>query len=359
MRNTGDRKNGIGNRYYPTVPFIVYDLDEYELSNSTRNSVFSRRVGPVDNRESAKHLDNNFALAGSHGKYIDTVNEYHLNSLAYRSTEFSTGTEFVYAGCSYSFGEGISEDDLWGTKVANHFGYSYSNLSRPGASVQWIVKNLFNYFREYGHPKVLVCLFPDFCRVTLPANPHIVSVKGNSGEEKWTNMHDLHLGGYVEIANRPKYAKKPYELEDVIPVELPMELSVEYISMLARYCESNGIEFRWATWDISASIYMREAAAEYGYPEYLDLKNEKWHDFAEDNFYQYFHKDLDIETILSKCYSGQCERTYCHKELEEKHGRYFYIGSDVDHVGGPSAHFGVHRHAHVAEDFIEVLSSVC
>lgn len=346
------------NRYYPVVPFIVQDLDEYELSPSARDEIFSRGVRPVTNRDASTYEINSFALTGGHDNFLDTENEYHLNSLKYRSTEFSSEVDFVYAGCSYSFGEGSAEEDIWGSKVANHFGYSYSNLSRPGASVQWIVKNLFNYFREYGHPKVLACLFPDFCRISIPVNPRISRVKGNNADDSWTTMHDSHLGAYVELSDRPKYSKKPHALEDVLPVELPMSLSVEYISMLSRYCETNNIKFYWATWDLSASIFMKEAADQYGYPEYLDLKNEQWHDRPEDDFYQYFHKDASKEDVINNCYSGECKYTDCHVDLKNKHGRYFYIGSDVDWVGGPSAHWGAHRHAHAADAFIEVLTPV-
>jgi len=352
--------NGSGNpktnRYYPPVPFIVYDLAEYRLSATAKNEIFSRKVRPVTNRENGIYEQNNYALTGGHGNFLDTVNEYRMNSLGYRSNEFSKGTEFVYAGCSYSFGEGVAEEKIWGSQVADHFGYTYSNLSRPGASVQWIVKNLFNYFREYGHPKVLTCLFPDFCRMTIPLNPNIAAAKGHSGVDTWTTMHDLHLGGHVDLVNRPKYSKKPHLVEDIIPVEIPMELSVEYISMLARYCETNDIEFYWATWDVSASIFMRNMAEEYSYPEYLDLKNEKWHDFASDEFKQYYHRDLDIQEIIDNCYSGDCNYTNCHSELQAVYGKYFYIGSDVEYVGGPSAHFGVHRHVHTAEDFISAIN---
>ena len=343
------------NRYYPPVPFIVYDLAEYELSSTAKDEIFSRNVRPVTNRDNGTYGENKYALTGGHGNFLDTANEYHMNSLGYRSSEFASGTDFVFAGCSYSFGEGVAEENIWGAQVASHFDYSYNNLSRPGASVQWIVKNLFNYFREYGHPKVLACLFPDFCRMTMPLNPNIAAAKGHGDEDSWIIMHDLHLGGHVDLASRPKYSKKPHLVEDIIPVEIPMELSVEYISMLARYCEANDIEFHWATWDVSASIFMRDMAEEYGYPEYLDLKNEKWHDFASDGFKQYYHKDLGIREILDDCYSGDCKYTDCHSELQSTYGKYFYIGSDVEYVGGPSAHFGVHRHVHTAEAFISAM----
>lgn len=355
MPQDGSRKSTL-NRYYPPVPFIVYDLDEYELSPEARDELFSRKVSPVGIRENAEYGENKFALTGGQNNFIDTTNEYRMNALGYRSGEFSADTDFVYAGCSFSFGEGAAEEDIWGTKVAKHFGYSYSNLSKPGASVQWIVKNLFNYFREYGHPKVLSCLFPDFCRLTVPVNTKIVTLKNNDYPESWITMRGLHLGGHVEIANRPKYVKKPYPLEDTLPVEIPMSMSVEYISLLAAYCASNDIKFHWATWDVSASIYMREAAKDYNYPEYLDLKNEQWHDFDVDDFRQYFHENTTIEQIIDNCYEGKCIRTNCHDDLELKHGKYFYIGSDVEWVGGPGAHFGVHRHAHTAEAFISSIN---
>jgi hypothetical protein len=313
----------------------------------------------MDIRSTARYGDNPFALTTNDdsGDYIDVENEYHLNSLGYRSPELTATTDFVYAGCSYSFGEGSAEENIWGTRVANHFGYSYSNLSKPGASAQWIVKNLFNYFREYGNPKVVACLFPDFGRMIFPLNNKLMSVEGDTDLRGHVDIRDLQLSSWTTISDRPKYSKKPHLARDVLSNELPMMLAIQYITMLAQYCQSNDIKFVWSTWDTSATMYMKDFPERYGYSEFVDIKNELWHDFESDKYLQYYHPDSALDEIIEKCYANDCVRVPCHEDLEAIYGRTFYIGSDVDFMGGPCAHFGVHRHMHAAEEFIKALGA--
>jgi hypothetical protein len=344
-------------QYFPRVPFLTFNEDEYGLSEWSMDMIFSRSVEKVFVRSTTNYKDNKYALITNHDSrnFIDTKNEYHLNTLGYRSSELSKGTEFIYAGCSYSFGEGSAEENIWGTKVANHLGYSYSNLSKSGASTQWIIKNLFNYFHEYGNPKVVACLFPDFGRMIFPLNNHILTMGDNPNMKEHVDIRDLQLSNLTTLSDRPKYSKKPHLVKDVLPIELPMMLAIQYINMLAQYCSSNGIKFIWSTWDTSATIYMKNFPKKYGYSEFIDIKNELWHDFESDDYLQYYHPDSNLDQIIESCYSGNCTSTKCHEDLEQEYDKYFYIGSDVEYVGGPSAHFGVHRHAHTAEEFIKRL----
>jgi hypothetical protein len=344
-------------QYFPRVPFLTFNEDEYGLSDWSQDIIFSRSVEEMFVRSTDEYGSNKNALVTNHGSgnYIDVKNEYHLNSYGYRSSEFKEGTDFIYAGCSYSFGEGSAEKNIWGTQVAKHFGYTYSNLSKPGASTQWIVKNLFNYFREYGNPKVVACLFPDFGRMIFPLNNHIMTMGDSDNMKEHVDIRDLQLSSWTTLSERPKYSKKPHLVRDVISNELPMMLAIQYITMLAQYCSSNDIKFVWSTWDTSATVYMKDFPAKYGYSEFIDIKNELWHDFEADDYLQYYHSESTLDEIIEECYDHRCTSTPCHEDLEKIYGRDFYIGSDVDYVGGASAHFGVHRHIHTAEEFIKRL----
>ena len=57
---------------------------------------------------------------------------------------------------------------------------SYINLALPGKSVSSIINNLYSYFREYGHPKKVFCLFPNFNRFELPINKDIIISGGEN-----------------------------------------------------------------------------------------------------------------------------------------------------------------------------------
>ena len=89
--------------------------------------------------------------------------DYSVNSHGYRGPSLGK-SDLLTSGCSQSFGVGVPENLTWTHMLAKNNGITYNNLSYPGNSTIAMVEDVFKYFEEYGHPKYLRLLLPDFLR---------------------------------------------------------------------------------------------------------------------------------------------------------------------------------------------------
>lgn len=257
----------------------------------------------------------------------DITQEYRINKSGYRGPELSEGIDMVVAGCSFTYGMGVPENGTWGSILANSLGMSYNNISQNGASIPWIVRQLFAYFKEYGNPKVLVCLFPNLTRTFFSSDSEILISDDGYVEDsthdldKRKSIYNTELSHIPANQDRPKYSKKPHSLEDVIGLDFIVQIAMQNIRMLEQYCKSSGIKFVWGSWSeaVCDMIEGQGLSSEYDFSHYAPTGYRLWNDALG-----------------------------CHQELLEKYGSSFKIGTDDLH-GHP--HFGVHRHVHFAEAF--------
>lgn len=295
---------------------------------------------------------------------VDQIQTYEVNSSGYRGPEFSKTVDFLFAGCSFTYGMGVPEDGIWGSLIAKELGWTYNNLSKNGASIPWIVRQLFAYFKEYGNPKTLVCLFPTLTRTFFASNPEIL-ISDNGYVEDSTkdleskkSIYNIELGNVYKSSSRPAYSKKPHNLEDVVNVDSAVQISMQNIRILEQYCRSSGINFIWGTWSEAFSSLMEGPGGlleNYYFEHYVGLDVDHWgsrnvsglpdrlFSSAEDQrFCKRHHRGIDCSCPLQ-----------CHSEMSNKYGQSFYLGTDGLH--GRQPHFGVHRHIHIAESFIKIL----
>lgn len=263
---------------------------------------------------------------------VDKKNSYVLNSFGFRGPEFEQPS-FVFAGCSQTFGLGVSENTIWGSTVANINNEEYLNISRPGASVQWIVQQLFSYFKKFGNPKNLFCLFPDFFRMELPLKENRLILHRNN--EK-TGIAQLHLANKFNYNHStPKYSQLPHKAEDIFIPEIPLYISVQYIYLIEQYCKSNSINFVWSTWDLSTAGIIDFINKDESFKNYISINLEDW---------------IISEELES--YAPDSIQISCHQDLKEKYFHFFDKGADFEDPNS-RRHMGAHLHAHIAEAFNE------
>lgn len=258
----------------------------------------------------------------------DEHNSYIQNAYGFRSKNFIKDEDLLVAGCSVTYGLGVPEEHTWGSIIAKNNNISTSNLGNPGDSVDGIVSNLFAYFKIFGNPKNLFCLFPDFNRMRLPIN------------SDWFELEDDRILHYpywkfktLNFGEMPdkKYFKRPFPASEIIPNDIPFSQSVSAIHYLEEYCRSNNINLKWATWDYRAQ-------------EIVSL-SEAFNNFIEiDGHFCHFPPSPRLPHI---------NFNKCHTELEEEAGMYFISGSDTK-MGG-NGHPGVHSQIHIAETFEKFL----
>lgn len=313
---------------------------------------------------------------GSVVSEYDPGREYRINSFGYRGQEFSKDAKILAAGCSFTFGTGADEAAIWPSVLAKTLNLTHNNLSKSGASISWIVEKVFNYFKEFGHPEYLFCLFPDTKRFIAPVdgilltkdqeiNPKNLGEPGSLGAPGQYLYNEMGKN-YDEIVSS-KYLKRPYNIRDLHTPELGLYLAVRQIRILEQYCKSANIKFLWGTWDFELSYYVSQINSEEDlrFSNYAKLDT-LFYKKREDNRYRdaIFTVDMGIESEALRyvdCINSHdniecsCFHRGCHSDLVEIYGeRDFNTGSDTTY-GDMIAHPGAHLHAHYAEKFIEQL----
>jgi hypothetical protein len=284
----------------------------------------------------------------------DTVN-IHENKHGYRSPEFTKNVDYLFSGCSVTYGTGLEEKDIWYKMLAKDIGCSYSSVACAGDSVVAQVLKIFANIKEFGNPKNLVCLFPDFDRFLIYSNKDLLitrSYKENFDQKKynWATSENENAGKLdyldktfkandmiLDVDSRPSYFKSPLIAEEVINQETSHMYAAQYINILSQYCDIAGINFIWSTWDPGSAKIIKKIKNNSYFKEYIDMESECW-DFDPYNKFDNFIKNN--------------EKLNCHQEFADHDT--FNFAKDVS-MGIQHAHHGFHRHLHYYEKFKEAI----
>jgi hypothetical protein len=299
-----------------------------------------------------------YFLSEADKKWDDKWNNYEVNSLKMRSPEIKDCADIVISGCSFSYGIGVPENMSWGVQVANELELKYHNISSPGKGVLHLVNNLFSYFKLYGNPKVVICLFPEPLRMQITASSdHMISKRFLiPGSVNYMIHENGELQNFGVTLNQsyeeyPQFSKRPHAAEDVMPIELAFDLSFQAIKFLEMYCKEAGIKLVWSFWDIWTELKL--ATLDNDYEFFIDTDQRSWHSQKKDGFYDRLHpgvgESCDTETPCT-------EFVDCHKEFKEIYGENWDISSDVNDEGFLH-HWGIHRHKHIAEAFLKEIKN--
>lgn len=128
------------------------------ITNISIDSIKSRTVEFLKHGDSQERYNYNLKLLGPEWKYSNTKVVYNINSNGFRAPEFDTidwSNSIALVGCSYVFGEGVSEQDTLGAKISQLTGKNVINLGVPGASNESIFLNAINVQR-YQPVKTIV-----------------------------------------------------------------------------------------------------------------------------------------------------------------------------------------------------------
>jgi len=356
---------------YPDIYNKHYKISQSEIKNIFYNKLEDLNKFGKSIEDRACRSNMGYAIFYNDEKLVlDSKTKYSYNSLEFRSPEFNDA-EILIAGCSYSFGLGVPEECIWGVSVAKTLNASYANIGRPAVSVDWIVDSVIAYLRTYRHPKIIMCLFPDFTRVRVPINPNInktdISYFGMPKEKEIFTV-DAHFSQYMDIEQKPEILKKPYHIENALGIELSVFISIKKILILEDFCKSIGVKFLWSVWE--PKLHKTLIKIQNDFEEYESFVNLDVQDWVEKTFGLGEKTDLNPNgSRISERFVGSESFSWhkdqeinndlflrtkdiCHLDLKEKYPEYFYWGSDTELVKA-AGHWGAHKHQHIAESFLE------
>jgi hypothetical protein len=96
---------------------------------------------------------------------------YDVNSLGYRTKEFDDINQnnfFIAYGCSFTYGVGLAEDEIWTSTVANELGIECLNLGMGACGMDYICLNTMTYLKNTDvKPKFVVIQGPEPARMIM------------------------------------------------------------------------------------------------------------------------------------------------------------------------------------------------
>ena len=287
----------------------------------------------------------------------DGTNSYKVNKHQYRSKEFEKDADLLFAGCSITYGEGVVEPAIWGNLVASKLNLKGFNLGIPGGSVHFIVNNLFNYFQEFGNPKNLLCIFPDFLRMEMYSDySHMRSDLDITKDKELSGYQNYHLLLYPNN-EYAKISKQPHVASEIIPKELTLSLSIQHIKFLEMYCLEAGINFLWGTWHEEQENYILKNNLLF--KNFIDLRNNLFHKEKKDLRKSLLHKTVTERDVCRKDLNPCKNLEVCHENEKTLYGKNFDLAfdTDVENLNLKQGHVGAHTHIHWAEEFIKSMSN--
>jgi len=296
---------------------------------------------------------NDFVDYGLSTSTFKNEKEISLNRFGFRSPEFKNGIDFLFSGCSVTYGVGLNEEDLWHSMLARELDIKYASVAYPGDSVASQVLKIFAYIKEFGSPKNIVCLFPNFDRFLMFNNKNLLASNQffrYYQDEHWVNMmcgdakeddKNAYLYNLLRASSdihdthgRPKYFKVPLISNDVITQEISHMYSAQMINMLSQYCQLANINLIWSTWDSPSARLINEVKNELYFKEYVDMGIDHWD--------RNFEKVTDLYTLNQ----GDI---HCHYD-QANHAEFHFASDRIHGIG--HAHYGFHRHLHFFDTFL-------
>lgn len=243
----------------------------------------------------------------------DPDTEYVLNSAGLRGPELDGSADIVALGCSQTFGQGVPEQDTWPNKLAKATNMSYVNLAVPSESSYGMLTQALAYIEQYGKPKVFAALFPGYGRMSIPINYRYNREREDIPARNFDESEIVNLNIDNRADRIPLLAKKPYPLENILSIEVPMHQSLQAVRHLITYCKIMDIKLVFSSWHPSMVEVMENLQFD-GYQK-IDSYNE------------------------------------CHELDDQSNSSRWSKGSDL------AEHMGIHSHIHYAEAFARILKS--
>jgi len=290
---------------------------------------------------------NSFHLENREAKYTDKGHDisYVLNTKNYRSPEFISDVDAIFAGCSNTYGVGLPEEARWSNILANKLNLSFVNLAIPGASVFLILSEIMHYIKVYGKPKYIFCMFPDFARTTLYVKHGLNAPYDGLGDYGLTQTH---LMSHGNIEDRPKYIKKPFAYDDVMSLETSYFYSLKAIQFLEYFCDILEIKLYWgALWDLDSEMLSVLKNNEFGYYSHFIAESGIWDRITDEP-----GKDQYVVRVYDNGFKDISVN--CHEEYRKIFPKHFDMASDTE-FGIEGAHLGFHRNIHIAEKFYSLI----
>ncbi len=231
---------------------------------------------------------------------------YTINNDGFRCDNFNKNitTEFLFAGCSETFGQGGPLKDCWAYMLNSEFSLNnYFNLGQSGSGYQAIVYNVLSYIKKYGSPKVLFILFPNIEREIIYYYPAIAMHKRTKYKFDKKRPETYYNMGFYPVSekNSPKIPKQLRDNKNTYKKKLFS--FYQTISMFEEIMNLNNIDFHW-TCSTSTDLYNINKIDKFN--NFINYSLKDYHDYV----YKYVETHEDVPLYKFDGHSGIAQHIF-------------------------------------------------
>ncbi len=215
--------------------------------------------------------------------------EYTLNSYGFRCPEFkSNSAEYIFAGCSETFGSGGPIEDSWAHILYTKLGKNknFVNLGSPGVGWTEIIYNIVSYINEYGAPKYIFALLPNIEREpTFGHNPRNNFFKFLFTKKNNSSLH--FFSWYIKDKFfKPKIFYFKFNQKKYNNYSNLIKRRYDQMFILQNICNALQIKLIWGSWQNNwTPLYMTFYGKKEIFPGFIDDMH-----FIPYDKYMYTHK---------------------------------------------------------------------
>lgn len=329
--------------YISTNPIEYWEDDNYVDTN-----ILFRIYGHYASEEILIHDHNCFEhetlgrVSWSEDIYDGNRHKYSIlnqvNSMNWVGPEFVQNADILAAGCSVTHGMGMPFDFSWPNIIKHATGKSVNVVARPGASIGTLVMRIFEVCAQYGWPKELYFLMPDFWR---PVTPHIGAI-----DPRTLNYSKLEKGKWKKIVNYDNINKSKYSIHP----EPTIGANLQLLKMLINVCKSTGTKIKLFSWHRQTHFFFQQVQMEnYMFPmdhfskNMLERQSEKMRRYVIENKVTW---GLPLEMTFTG--TDLCCDLQPHTETQ----KLVWLGG-LDETKESKQHPGMHAAIHFAEIFLQ------
>lgn len=212
---------------------------------------------------------------------------YKYNNYGMRCEDFKVnheGKHILFAGCSYTEGASIEIENVWSKIVYenilnNENASGYFSISRSGAGIHLIWKNILNYIKKFGIPDNLFILIPNIYRYFI----------WDDDIKTWSpRPYAYNIPNVFEYIKEPKHHKNP-DISNEKKLDI-LFYTLYLMQEIESFCKILGISLIWSSWSTEDSEIFEKSNL---YKNYLNInKNTNMINYCIKNKISLNKKDL-------------------------------------------------------------------
>lgn len=224
--------------------------------------------------------------------WFDTVIDYHINRGGFRSThEYDSVTEpcIVTLGCSFTFGTGLHQHQIWPQLLADKLGVSLVNLGMPGHSLD--LNSLWLHLLGHGilNPIAVVVYEPPLNRISwlrqsVIDDQNSMILSGNLAAMTRASVGNRGTNSELDTVNvnREQFVLSTSIMENLLLNSVFH--SVKNYHLINSWCDSKNIPLIWNK-DRPNFNYPEVGPGTFSLARDLAHYGPDWHEYLTDRIY--------------------------------------------------------------------------